>query len=74
MGFDATYSDDIKILNLMWTQGVSKYFILDTEYAVSDYNGDVGYGASGSISRSFKDWSFGLNSRYYTEEFKAARF
>ncbi|WP_180177800.1 fimbria/pilus outer membrane usher protein [Acinetobacter sp. YH01005] len=74
MGFDATYSDDIKILNLMWTQGVSKYFILDTEYAVSDYNGEVGYGVSGSVSRSFKDWSFGLNSRYYTEEFKQLGF
>lgn len=74
MGFDATYSDDIKILNLMWTQGISKYFILDTEYAVSDYNGEVGYGVSGSVSRSFKDWSFGLNSRYYTKEFKQLGF
>ncbi|MNR85787.1 putative outer membrane usher protein ElfC precursor [compost metagenome] len=74
LGFDATYSGEVSNLSFLWTQGISKFALLDTAYAVSDYNGDVGYAISASVSRNFGNWSFGLNTRYYTEEFQQLGF
>ena len=74
LGFDATYSKDVSNISFMWTQGVSKFALLDTAYAVSDYNGDIGHAASASVSRNFGTWSFGLNTRYYTEKFQQLGF
>ncbi|OTG68608.1 hypothetical protein B9T25_03705 [Acinetobacter sp. ANC 4470] len=74
LGFDAIYSEQVSNLSFMWTQGISKFALLDTAYALSDYNGDVGHAVSVSLSRSFGTWSFGLNSRYYTEEFQQLGF
>lgn len=72
LGFDLIYSEDVSNLDILWTQGVNKYFLLDTAFSVSEASVDEeqGYAVSASITRDFKKWSFGLNSRYYTEKYQ----
>ncbi|QKQ69220.1 fimbria/pilus outer membrane usher protein [Acinetobacter sp. 10FS3-1] len=72
LGGDLLYSEETINFDFLWTQGVSKYFVLDTAFSVSEAKEEEeqGYAASLVLSRSFKNWSYSLNSRYFTEEYK----
>ncbi|WP_216935062.1 MULTISPECIES: fimbria/pilus outer membrane usher protein [unclassified Acinetobacter] len=72
MGGDLLYSEKVSNFDLLWTQGVSKYFLLDTVFSVSkaDKEDQQGYAGSIAITRDFTNWSFGLNSRYFTKKYE----
>src|SRR5690606_13527587 len=70
LGGDVLYSEEASNASLLWTQALSKFVLLDTAFAVSDAENEQGYGASVSLSRDFMNWSFGLNSRFFSEQYK----
>lgn len=70
LGTDILYSEEASNVSLLWTQALSKYVLLDTSLAGSDAENEQGYGASISLSRDFLNWSFGINSRFFSEEYK----
>lgn len=72
LGLDLLYSQDVSNVDLLWTQGVSKYFLLDTAVSASQAEGadEQGYAAAVGLSRNSQSWSFGINSRYFTEEYQ----
>lgn len=72
LGLDLLYSEDVSNVDVLWTQGISKYFLLDTAVSASkaDRIDEQGYAAAVGLSRSSQYWSVGLNSRYFTQEYQ----
>jgi outer membrane usher protein len=70
LGFDATYSEEVSNLSLLWTQALGTFALLDTAYAASEDDGSIGYALSVSLSKSYGRWSFGYNGRYYTDQYE----
>lgn len=72
LGADLLYSEKTANFDFLWTQGFSKYFLLDTVFSVSKAkeDDDQGYAASLTLNRTFTNWSYGFNSRYFTEEYQ----
>ena len=72
LGGDLLYSEKVSNFDLLWTQGVSKYFLLDTAFSVSkdDKENQRGYAGSVAITRDFENWSLGINSRYFTKKYE----
>lgn len=72
LGGDFLYSKDVSNFDFLWTQGISKYLLMDSAFSVSQTEADneQGYAASIALSRDFRNWSFGINSRYFTQEYQ----
>src|SRR5690606_4357765 len=72
LGGDFLYSKDVSNFDFLWTQGISKYLLMDSAFSVSqtEVDDEQGYAASIALSRDFRNWSFGLNSRYFTQEYQ----
>ena len=70
LGGDILYSEKASNASLLWTQALSKFLLLDTAFAVSDAENEQGYGATVSLSRDFINWSFGISSHFFSEEYK----
>lgn len=72
LGFNLAYSEPVQNYGLLWTQAVSKYFLLDTT-AVASHADDTGQGFSvgASLSRNLGKVSLGLSSQYRSQDFKA---
>lgn len=64
LGVNASYSEDLQNLGLMWTQGVSTYFVLDIVALASRTDEQDGYSAGVALSHNFGRFNFGLSSRY----------
>ena len=70
LGFNATYSEEVKNLGLLWTQAISKYALLDAFIAGSDSNDGSGYSVGGSISRTVNNIYLGFSGQYSTDNYK----
>ncbi|ATO18697.1 hypothetical protein BS636_02980 [Acinetobacter sp. LoGeW2-3] len=72
LGTDLLYNENVSNVDLLWTQGISKYFLLDTAVSASQSKeiNEQGYAAAIGISRDSKNWAFGLNGRYFTEKYE----
>ncbi|WP_347455987.1 fimbria/pilus outer membrane usher protein [Acinetobacter thermotolerans] len=72
LGVDLVYSENVSNADLLWTQGISKYFLLDTAASVSKSEeiDEQGYAGGIGISRNSRNWAFGLNSQYFTKEYQ----
>lgn len=71
LGFTADYSSDIQTLGLMWTQAAPKYALFDFSVMGSHGYGENGYALGTSVSRNFKNFSFGVASKYSSDKFKS---
>lgn len=71
LGVDLLYNQDVSNLDLLWTQGISKYFLIDSAFSASQIkDGDQGYAAKISLTRNLRNWSVGLNGKYFSEEYE----
>lgn len=70
LGFNAVYSDEIKNLGLMWTQGVAHFALVDLYLAGSDAFGEQGYSIGTSLSRTWNKFSAGTSVAYASEHYK----
>lgn len=70
LGINASYSEDLKNLGLLWTQAVSTYFVVDVVGLASHSNDQKGYSVGLSINKNFGNFSFGGSSRYSSENYK----
>ncbi|MHA3049803.1 fimbria/pilus outer membrane usher protein [Acinetobacter sp. ANC 4639] len=71
LGFTTAYSSDIQALGLMWTQAAPKYALFDFSAMGSHGYGENGYALGASVSRNFKNFSFGVASKYSSDKFKS---
>lgn len=71
LGFNGSYSDDVKNLGLMWTQSLGRYALLDVNAAGSSAYGNDGYSVGASVSNSFDSFSMGLSTRYSSEDYQS---
>lgn len=70
LGMNGAYSEDVQNLGFLWTQGISKYALVDMAATGSKSNSKNGYSVAGSISQNFDRFSLGFSSQYASENFQ----
>lgn len=71
VGTNIAYSDEIKNLSFLWTQGLNKYALLDMSLTGSRHKGNDGYSLGMSVSRNSGRFSYGISSRYRSDDFRS---
>ncbi|WP_089605662.1 fimbria/pilus outer membrane usher protein [Acinetobacter piscicola] len=71
LGFNASYSKDLQNFGLLWTQGISRFALLDLSVSGSRTSLDEGYSIGASLTRSVGNLSMGVSSKYSNPTYKS---